>query len=133
MESPMTNGSISMLCGIAMAPGSGFIAVEVAGQNRRQAPAEVKIPIQVSLKIGGQAFESSAAGKCTHAPNASIYNVVSELRSVDLSGDGLSTNLSWWHPLDGSPDMVNLSVTTGSGAHTVSTKFLAPHIGWCLS
>ncbi len=117
----MINGAIGVLCGIVMAAASGFRAVEAAGQIRRQAPAEVKIPIQVSLTIGGQAFESSAAGKCTHAPKASIYNVVSELRSVDLSADGGSTNLTWWHPLDGSADMVNLSVTGGSGSHNVST------------
>jgi hypothetical protein len=118
----MKNGAIRMLFRIAMAAAvSGFIAVEAIGQIRRQAPAEVKIPIQVSLKIGGQAFESSAAGKCTHAPKASIYNVVSELRSVDLSADGRSTNLTWWHPLDGSADMVNLSVTGGSASHNVST------------
>jgi hypothetical protein len=118
----MTKGSIGMLCGMAMAAAaSGLAPVEAAGQIRRQAPAAVKIPIQVSLKVGGQAFESSAAGKCTHAPKASIYNVVSELRSVDLTADGRSTNLTWWHPLDGSADMVNLSVAGGSGSHTVST------------
>lgn len=118
----MTHGSISVVCGVVLAAaGSGLIAVEAAGQIRRQAPAEVKIPIQVSLKVGGQTFESSAAGKCTYAPKASIYNVVSELRSVDLSADGRSTNLTWWHPLDGSADMVNLSLTSGSGSHSVST------------
>ena len=118
----MSNGSLRVLCGIAMAAvGSGLIAVEAAGQIRRQAPADMKIPIQVSLKIGGQAFESSAAGKCTYAPKASIYGVVSELRAVELSADGRSTNLTWWHPLDGSADMVNLSVSSGSGSHNIST------------
>jgi len=117
----MTNGSIALLCGIAMAAGSGLIAVEAAGQIRRQPPAAVQIPIHVSLKIAGEAFESSAAGKCTHAPKASIYNVLSELRSVELSADGRSTNLTWWHPLDGSADMVNLSISSASGSHSVST------------
>jgi hypothetical protein len=100
---------------------SGLITVKAAGQVRRQSPAKVEIPIQVSLKIGGQAFESSGAGKCTHAPKASIYNIISELRSVELSADGRSTNLTWWHPLDGSADMVNLSVSGARGLHNVST------------
>jgi hypothetical protein len=125
----MINGSIRLLCGIAMAVvGSRFIAAETAEQTRHQAPAEVKIPIHVSLKIEGQAFELSGAGKCTHAPKASIYNVVSELRSVDVSANGRSTNLTWWHPLDASADMVNLSVT-GRGSHNVSTVKGGPAIG----
>jgi hypothetical protein len=106
---------------MALAVGSGLIAVQAAGQIRRQGPADVKIPIQVSLKIGSEAFESSAAGKCTYAPKASIYNVISELRSVELSADGRSTHLTWWHPLDGSADMMNLSLTSASGSHDVST------------
>jgi len=120
-EVRMSNGSIRVLCGIALAAGSGMIAVQATGQIRRQGPADAKIPIQVSLKVGGEAFESSAAGKCTYAPKASIYNVVSELRSVELSAGGRSTHLTWWHPLDGSADMMNLSVTSGSGSHEVST------------
>jgi hypothetical protein len=118
----MRNGWIKVLFGIAViAAGGGLIEVDAAGQIRRQAPADAKIPVQVSLKIGADAFESSGAGRCTYAPKASIYNVVSELRTVVLSADGHSTNLTWWHPLDGSADMVNLSVTSSSGAHNVST------------
>ena len=118
----MTKRCVSVLCGIAMAAaGSAFIAVGAAGQIRRQATPEANIPVHVSLKIEGQAFESSAAGKCTHAPKASIYNVASELRTVQLSDGGRSTNLTWWHPLDGSADMVNLSITGAGGSHNVST------------
>jgi len=118
----MTIGSIRVVCGIAVAAaGSGLIAVQAAAQIRRQAPAEVKIPIQVSLKVGGETFEASGAGKCTHAPKASIYNVVSELRTVNLSADGRSTSLTWWHPLDASADMVNLSLTSAGGSYNVST------------
>ncbi len=118
----MADRSIRILCGIAIAAaGSGLMAVQADGQIRRQPPAEAKIPIQVSLKIGGEAFASSGPGKCTYAPKASIYNVVSELRSVALSAGGHSTNLTWWHPIDGAADMVNLSVTSDSGSHNVST------------
>ena len=117
----MTHRSISVLCGIAMAAaGSGLMAVDAA-QNRRQEAAGGRIPIHVSLKIGGETYESSAPGRCTHAPRASIYSVVAELRSVELSADGRSTHLTWWHPLDGGADMVNLSITSPGGSYGVST------------
>lgn len=118
----MADRWIRILYRIAIAAaGSGLMAVHAEGQIRRQPPAESKTSIQVSLKIGGEAFASSGQGKCTYAPKASIYNVLSELRSVALSAGGRSTNLTWWHPLDGAADMVNLSVTSDSGSHNVST------------
>jgi hypothetical protein len=97
------------------------MAAGADAQVRREPPAELKTPIVVALQVGAEAFQLSAPGRCTHAPVASIYQVMSELRSAELSADGRSTKLTWWHPLDGSADMVNLSLTSGSGSHTVST------------
>jgi hypothetical protein len=52
---------------------------------------------------------------------ASIYGVVSELWSVQQSGEGRSLTLSLWKPKDGSGDMVNLSVSTGGTSHQINT------------
>jgi len=121
-----------LVCGISVAAaGSGWISLHAAGQQRRAPaqPAESKAPMQVSLNIGGQRYESSTPGKCTHAPVASIYQAVSELWSAEQSEDGRSLNLSFWRPKDGSADMVSLSVTSGRSSHRVSTVRGAPLAG----
>ncbi len=95
-----------------------------AAQSRRQPTAAVEqqgTAIQVSLNAGGQRYESSAPGKCTHAPTASIYGVLSELWTAQQSDNGKSVNLSLWQPKDGSRPMVSLSVTSGGKTHTVNT------------
>ena len=101
-----------------------------AGQRRAPAaPAESKTPMQVSLTIGGQRYESSTPGSCTHAPVASIYQVMSELWSAQQSDDSRSLSLSLWRPKDGSADMVSLSITSGRSSHRVSTVRGAPLAG----
>jgi hypothetical protein len=52
---------------------------------------------------------------------ASIFQVVSELWSVQQSADGRSLSLSYWKPKDGSDGMVTLSVNSGSTSHEVNT------------
>lgn len=101
-----------------------------AGQRRAPAaPVESKTPMQVSLTVGGQRYESSTPGSCTHAPVASIYQVMSALWSAQQSEDGRSLSLSLWRPKDGSADMVSLSMTSGRSSHRVSTVRGAPLSG----
>jgi hypothetical protein len=90
-------------------------------QRRVPGQAAAKQGIQVSLKVGGQVYQSSEAGKCTHAPMAAIYKILSELWSVQQSSSGRSLALSFWKPKDGSGDMVTLSVQIGDSSHEVST------------
>jgi outer membrane usher protein FimD/PapC len=112
-----------LMCGVmAAVVGCGVIGLSASGQVRvPRGAAESKTPIQVSLSVGTQRYESSAPGKCTHAPMASIYQVVSELWSVQQSDDGKSMSLSLWRPKDGSADMVSLSISSGRSSKTVST------------
>ena len=112
------------VCGIVVAAaGSGWLSLHAAGQQRRSAaaPEEWMARMQVSLKIGEQRYDSSTAGKCTHAAVASIYQAVSELWSAQQSEGGRSLNLSLWRPKDGSGDMVSLSISSGRSSHRVST------------
>jgi hypothetical protein len=99
---------------------SSFIA-NVDAQRRAPGQAQTKQQIQTSLKVGGQMYQSSEPGKCTHAPVASIYNVVSEMWSVQQASEGRSLALSFWRPKNGSADMVTLAVTSGNTSHHVST------------
>ncbi len=110
-----------MTCGVMVAiVGSGVMAAQI---SRRPAydPEKTGTSMQVSLTAGGQRYESSAAGECTHAPTASIYGVVSELWTARQSDNGKSVNLSLWQPKDGSRPMVSLTVTSGKASHRVST------------
>ena len=112
-----------LICGFVVAiVGSGWASVHAAGQRRVPGgAAELQAPVVVSLNVGGQRYDASAPGKCTHAPVASIYQVVSELWTAQQSNEGHSLSLSLWRPKDGSGDMVSLSVNTGKSSKTVST------------
>jgi hypothetical protein len=112
-----------LICGFVVAVvGSGWVSMHAAGQRRVPGgAAELQPPVEVSLNVGGQRYSASAPGKCTHAPVASIYQVVSELWTVQQSHEGRSLNLSMWRPKDGSGDMLSLSVSTGKTAKTIST------------
>lgn len=94
---------------------------EIAAQRRPAGQTQPKQGIQVTLKVGGQTYQSSEPGRCTHAPVASIYQIVSELWSVQQSQQGNSLSFTFWKPKDGSGDMVNLSVSTGGSSHQVNT------------
>lgn len=97
------------------------LVADVEAQRRVPEQADTKQGIQVSLNVGGQMYQSSEPGKCTHAPTAAIYKIVSELWSVQQSANGRSVALSLWKPKDGSGDMVTLSVRNGGSSHEVNT------------
>jgi hypothetical protein len=97
------------------------LVADIDAQRRAPGQAQMKQQIQVALKVGGQMYQSSEPGKCTHAPVASIYNVVSEMWSVQQASEGRSLALSLWRPKNGSGDMVTLAVTSGNTSHQVST------------
>jgi len=110
---------VGFLCAISTALGG--LIVNVDAQRRVPGQGQPNQAIQVALKVGGAAYQSSQTGKCTHAPMASIYKTVAEMWSVQQNGDGHSLALTLWRPKDGSGDMVTLSVTNGNLSHQVST------------
>jgi hypothetical protein len=96
--------------------------VSTAGQRPASGrPGDSQTLVQVSLSVGGKRFDASAPGTCTHAAVASIYQVMAELWTARQSAEPGSLNLSLWHPKDGSPDMVSLSITSGPSSTAVST------------
>jgi len=83
----------TMVCGVMVAIG-GAGCMPLAAQVRQPAAQVRRMPppveaqgsaMKVSLMAGGQRYESSAPGHCTHAPTASIYGVVSELWTAQQS------------------------------------------------
>jgi len=104
---------------------TGTIIVSVAtlaatAQVRRAQPEQAQVKITIDLKIGSEPLQSAGSGSCTHAPQAAIYNVRSQLRSVRYSADGRAVQLTLWDPIDGADDMFSLSTTAGT-TRTIST------------
>ena len=105
--------SRSSLCiGLMLALSFSTLPVMVdAGQARRQAGGAQAVLITVALKAGGEAVSSTAAGSCTHAADASIYNVMSEMWTVRQEENGRGIQVTLWRPKNGSGDMFTLSVS----------------------
>ena len=103
--------------------------IAAGAQSRRQQPGQTEVQIAVDVKIGAEPYKISGAGTCTHAPQAAIYNVRSQLRTVRHSSEGRSVQLTVWDPLDGSEDMFSLSTNVGAASHNVSTVRGGPVTG----
>lgn len=97
------------------------LIADLEAQRRAPGQTQANQAIQVALNVGGAPFQSSEAGKCTHAPVASIFKTVAEMWSVQQNAQGRSLALTLWKPKDGSGDMVTLSVTSGNISHQVNT------------
>ena len=97
------------------------LIADLEAQRRAPGQTQANQAIQVTLNVGGAPFQSNEAGKCTHAPVASIFKTVAEMWSVQQNAQGRSLALTLWKPKDGSGDMVTLSVTSGNISHQVNT------------
>lgn len=95
--------------------------VQVDAQRRAPAQAQATQGVQTTLRVGNQTHQSNERGKCTHAPVASIYQVVSQMWSVQQSSQGRSLSMTVWRPKDASGDMVTLSVGNGEATYDVNT------------
>ena len=115
-------------CGVMVAF-IGSAALAAQGSRSAALPEIWHTAMKVSLTAGGQRYESSAAGKCTHAASASIGGVASELWTAEQSDNDKSLRLSLWQPKDGTRPMVSLAVTSGSSSHRVSTVRGTPAAG----
>jgi hypothetical protein len=115
----MTRGVLR--CVSAVAAGIVFASAHPqADQVRRQSGTAALVPMEVSLKVGSGAYEAKGQGSCTHARQASIYSVLSEMWTVRHETDGRSFQLTLWKPKDGSAEMFSLSIN-GKPQATVST------------
>lgn len=83
-----------------------------AGQRT---PASKTVPISVDLKVGNDQIQASGNGTCTHAPQASIYDIRSQMWTAGYRTDkGQSVQLTLWRPVDKSQDMFNLRANAAS-------------------
>jgi hypothetical protein len=89
--------------------------------------------LTISAEAGGKSLQSSGAGSCRHAQDASINGQSASLWTVEYSGpDGggvKQLNLTLWRPKDGGPDQLSLSLETKSGGHRIDTGGQGKHKG----
>ena len=107
---------------LAILAGCLTIAVAAAGAQRRAAgeQAPTGVPVTIALKVGGAPFDFNGTARCTHAPQASFYDVRAERWMVEQSAGAGSVTLALWRPVSGT-DMISLSVGTNGKGHRVST------------
>lgn len=115
----MTACSLRVLS-LAVFTFSFMSALPSADQVRRQTPGASSVPMEIALKVGNVAYDAKGQGSCMHARQASIYNVLSEMRTVKHEADGRSLQLTLWTPKDGSAQMFSLSIN-GKPNASVST------------
>lgn len=87
---------------------------------QRAGQAASTVGVEVSLKAGTGTYASRGQGSCTHAPQASIYGVTSQMWTVRHQDQGRSVQLTFWKPTDGSNTMFSLSMN-GKPRASVST------------
>jgi hypothetical protein len=111
MERPVQTAARTVVAVIAWAASAGFPNVDAqrrgAGQDRGT------VSVAIDLKVGSESLVAKGPGRCTHAPQASIYSTPSKMwtaRSENASGKAVQ--LTVWRPLDGSTDMFSLSAGT---------------------
>lgn len=107
----------------ALATAGAVLAVAVSAGAQRRAPGErpdTTVPVTIALKAGAEAYNFTGKATCSHAPRASIYNLLAERWTIDQSEGSRSATLALWHPASGN-DLVSLSLSTGGKRYSVST------------
>ena len=110
---------------IAVIGGSLLVvtALSAVSAAQRRVPGAEKptVEVTIALKAGADAYQFKGQASCTHAPVASIYNVVAEQWMIQQADDARSMTLTLWKPKNGSGEMFSLSVSSGSRSRSVNT------------
>ena len=95
---------------------------EPAVSEATGAPGEV--PLKIELSAGGDRAELAGTGRCTHAPQASIYGTPAALWQIQDSGTGDigHATLTVWRPASGGgADQFSMAIGSGDRQHRIST------------
>lgn len=91
------------------------IGLATADAQRRGAGQNATATVAIDLKVGSESIVATGAGRCTHAPQASIYDTPSKMWTARQEGaSGKAVQLTLWRPQDGSKDLFSLAAGTVS-------------------
>jgi hypothetical protein len=82
------------------------------------------VPIAIAAEIDGDEHRARGNGSCSHAEQAYIRGVPSQMWQVQYRGDDDEIsylNLTMWRPDGGGVDQVSFSAQTESGSHRIDT------------
>ncbi len=101
-----------------------FAAIAAAQVPTGQAPqtgTNTMVKMRVALRIAGESYDFTGPGNCSHAPKASIYNVVAQMWSVSQRDGSRSVSFTLWRPVSGASDMFSLHVSNLGKSHVTNT------------
>jgi hypothetical protein len=109
-------------------PSDQFAQRRAAGADER-APsgatsARGEVPLRIELSAGGDRAELTGMGRCTHAPQASIYGVPAALWRIQDSdaGEIRHATLTVWRPASGNAgDQFSLAISSRAREYRIST------------
>lgn len=110
---------------VAVALAAGTVAAEAQTVRRPSTGGgrEDSTSVTLSLVVGSQRLDEVKKGRCTHAPQASIYGTLAAMWSVQYSSSSSrSLSLSVWRPQRGdSTAQMNLHISDGSATQRIAT------------
>jgi hypothetical protein len=99
----------------------GSLLVASVAAQRRVPGEKPTVGVIIALNAGTDTYQFKGQARCTHAPKAAIYGVLSERWMVQHSDDSRSATLTLWKPKNGSGEMFSLSISSGSRSRRVTT------------
>ncbi|HET6923568.1 MAG TPA: hypothetical protein VFI16_10520 [Anaeromyxobacteraceae bacterium] len=83
--------------------------------------AQARVPVKVTVTVGGRTETFRGTGECGHEPRGSIYDVEAALWMAAYTEGNRHVALSYWRPLGGGGDQFSLFVQSGPTDHRIST------------
>jgi len=108
---------VAFVCAALVIPSLGA----VKGRRAQSTPEETKVDVSIALKVAGQPYNFSGKARCTHAPQASIYDTNAQQWRVEHNEGQRSLSLTFWRPASGSGDMFTLHCTISGKSYLVNT------------
>jgi hypothetical protein len=85
---------VVFVCAAFVIPSIGAVEYHRA----QSTPEKPKVDVSIALKVAGQPYNFSGKARCTHAPEASIYDTNAQQWMVEHKEDVRSVILTFWRP-----------------------------------
>jgi hypothetical protein len=99
----------------------GARGADAAAGGASGSPGEV--PLTIGLSVESERADLTGTGKCTHAPEASIYGVPAALWQIQDSDAGKIryASLTVWRPKAGGAEQFSMAINTAEAEHRIRT------------
>lgn len=122
MQSSIRPAAFALLA--VLGTGSGAHAqIRVQRPTPGGRPAEDSTRVTLALDVGKRRFDQAKQGRCVYAPQASIYNTLASMWSVEVEpAAGSTITLTVWRPTRGDTmPQITFGVSTGNKTQRIAT------------